>query len=271
MKPQRIGKNVKALLELSIRDDLIITPTLNEFLVMWDGDMSQKAVDAVSRAMRERQRDRSGAWSASAAGKCKRRQELTFLKMPVGGATDSHLQLIFDHGTWIHYKWQAMLLTGGFLDSIELKVRKPSQRIRCSMDGAGIAKSGRYKGREFGFELKSRNDWQFNKQTMLGIDDGTQAQVDFSFMMSGLDFWVVINENKNNQILKEWVFVRDDERVKEMRDQVKELNRAIDIQRLHPMLTECKKQLKNSEWTQCPFGGSGGSCIHSGNYPSTTP
>lgn len=268
MKPQRIGKDVKALLELSIRDDLIITPPLTIFLTQWDGDMSDAAVDAVSKAMRTKQRDRSASWSASAAGKCKRRQELTFLGMTASGTTDAHLQMIFLNGTWVHLRWQAMLLTAGLLDSIEQTHKKRSARTRCSMDGVGTATFGRYKGREFGFELKGRNDWQYNKQTMLGIDDQTRAQVDFSFMLTGLDIWVVMNENKNNQTMKEWVFVRDDNRVSDMRKQVKELNNAIDRQRLHPMLDECVKQTANGEFFQCPFGGKGGACIQSGSFPS---
>jgi len=139
------------------------------------------------------------------------------------------------------------------------------------MDGEGIALMGRYKGREFGFELKGRNDWQYSKQVMLGVDEATRSQVDFSFMLSGLDVWVVLNENKNNQQLKEWVFTRDDDRVNSMRKLVKELNRAIDTQRLHPMLPECQKQLRNGEFFQCPFGSKGGACLSSGNWPQRIP
>lgn len=271
MKPQRIGKDVKALLELSIRDDLIITPVLNEFVVKWDQNISEEAANALNKNVRTKQRDRSAAWSASGINKCMRRQELAFLGMPQGGTTDSHLMLIFDHGTWIHRKWQAILMTAGILDSVELTIKKRSIRARCSMDGEGVAKIGRYQGSDFGFELKGRNDFQYNKQVVLGIDEGTRAQVDFSFMLSGLDLWVVLNENKNNQQLKEWIFVRDTDRVKVMREKVKELNKAIDTQKLHPMLPECVKQLKGGEFYACPFGGPGGVCTSSGQWPLSIP
>lgn len=271
MKPQRIGKDVKALLELSIRDDLIITPVLNEFVVKWDQNLADKAIRALNKNMRTKQRDRSASWSASGINKCMRRQEFAFLGMPTGGTTDAHLMMIFDHGTWIHRKWQAILMTAGILDSIELTVKRRSIRARCSMDGEGVAKIGRYQGNDFGFELKGRNDFQYNKQVLLGIDESTRAQVDFSFMLSGLDLWVVLNENKNNQQLKEWIFVRDDDRVKTMLAKVKELNQAIDKQRLHPMLPECTKQLKGGQFFQCPFGGKGGVCASSGNWPPTIP
>lgn len=269
MKPQRVSKDIKALLELSLQDDLIISQPLTEFLAGWNEDMSDNAIKQITKAMRTKQRDRSASWSASQIGKCKRRQELTFLGMPTGGTTDTHLQMIFLKGTWEHLRFQALLLTAKLLDTIELTVKKPSQRIRCSIDGAGTATVGRYEGREFGFEFKSRNDFQFSKQVMLGIDPQTEAQVDFMFWLSGFDLWVVMNENKNTQVMKEWVFTRNDERIRDIQATVRELNKAIDIQYLHPMIPECKKQLKNGEFYSCPFGGKGGACLASGNYPSS--
>lgn len=270
-KPIRVSNNIKALLEMSLRDDLIITPLLSEFLNKWDGDMSEKAAKWLYKNMTMRSRNRAASWSASGAGKCLRRQELAFLGMPVIGSADAHLQMIFFNGTWLHHKWQAILLTAGLIDSIESTFKKRSTRTRCTMDGNGTAKMGRYEGREFGLELKGRNDFQYNKQTLLGIDDQTRAQVDFSFMMTGLDLWVVINEDKNNQQIKEWVFSRDDNRVNDMRLQVKDLNRAIDNQSLHPMIPECKLQTRNGEFFKCPFGGKGGACISSGKWPSRIP
>jgi hypothetical protein len=136
------------------------------------------------------------------------------------------------------------------------------------MDGEGVAREGRYAGRDFGFELKGRNDYQWNKQTVLGVDPETRAQVDFEFLHCGFDLFVVMNENKNTQARKEWVFLRDDDRVKKMRVQLRELNRAIDIQRLHPMLPECVAQTKSGEFYKCPFGTPGGVCANSGRWPT---
>jgi hypothetical protein len=197
-----------------------------------------------------------------------RRQELAFLGMPTVGSNDPQLQLIFANGTWVHLRWQALLMTAKLLDNIEVLVKKPSQRARCSMDGMGIASRGRYKGAEFGFELKGRNEYQFGKQDATGVDDKTRKQVDFEFWLSGLDMFVIMNENKNNQLKKEWVFIRDESRVDDIKKEVKELNKAIDIQRLHPMLEECRQQTPNGEFFKCPFGGKGGPCLAAGKWPT---
>jgi hypothetical protein len=187
--------------------------------------------------------------------------------MPQVGSADARLQSIFLNGRWVHLKWQATLMEAGLLDNIEVTHVKPSMRARCSMDGMGTGLDGRYAGREFGFELKGRNDWAFNGQTIKGVDEQTRAQVDFEFMLSGLDMFVILNENKNNQSMKEWVFFRDDERIRDMRKQVKQLNKSIEIQRLHPKLEECKKELKDGEFFKCPYGTPGGVCSASGTWP----
>ena len=264
-KNPTISKQIKALLDQSVRDDLIISPVLDKWLVNWDGNYSSRAATLIYKALRTKQRDRSGSWSASSAGLCPRRQELAFLGMSQNGKVDSHLQMIFANGTWVHLRWQAMLLTAKLLDGIEVLVRRPSKRARCSMDGMGTGQEGRFKGALFGFELKGRNDFQYNKQTIISVDDKTRAQVDFEFWMSGLDLFVVMNENKNNQQKQEWVFHRDESRVSVIRDHINELNHAIDSNRLHPMLSECKRG--EGEWKNCPFGGPGGACIAAGNWP----
>ena len=167
----------------------------------------------------------------------------------------------------MHLRWQATLLTAGLLDNVEVTHKKKSQRARCTLDGIGVVRSGRYAGRDFGFELKGRNDWVYNNQLAKGPDEVTRKQVDFEFLLTGMDLFSIVNENKNNQSFHEWVIVRDEDRVHEIAKTVKELNRAVDNKKLHPMLPECSRQLKTGEFMKCPFGGPGGSCLKAGNWP----
>lgn len=262
-----ISKAVKQMLENSVKQDLILTPVLDEFLVTWDGTIPPRIAKLMAKIMSTPQRDRRYSWSASAAGMCWRRQEFSFLGMPQNGATDSRLQQIFRNGTWVHMRWQATLLTAGLLDGVEVKIQKKSQRVRCSMDGEGIATQGRFKGREFGFELKGWNGFTFNQSLSEGAHEKTRAQVDFEFLLYGHDLFVVMHENKNNQQWQEWVFIRDEDRIKKMVQQIKELNKAIDKKKLHPMLEECKNRVRNSEWDHCPYGGRGGVCANAGLWP----
>lgn len=262
-----VSKSVQELLNSSIRDDLILTPHIEDFLSRWNGDIPMWVAERIVEIMGKKDRKRVGSWSGSMAGDCLRRQELQFIGMSAVGKADSRLQMIFLNGTFVHLRWQATLLTAGLLDGIEITHKKPSWNSRCTLDGIGEAISGRYGGREFGFELKSRNEWAFNSQTLKGVDEKTRKQVDFEFLITGLDLFVIMNENKNNQQPKEWVFARDEDRVRAMRNQVRDLNRSVDKQKLHPQLDECRKQLKSGEFYKCPFGGPGGPCAQSGSWP----
>lgn len=255
------------MLANSVRDDLILTPVLDEFLVKWDGVVPDEIAQRVADLMRKKLRDRRYSWSASAAGYCWRRQEFAFLGMPQNGASDPRMQQIFRNGSWVHMRWQATLLTAGLLDNVEVTVRKKSQRAQCTMDGEGTAQVGRFKGRDFGYELKGRNGFTYTQQLSGGADEKTRAQVDFEFLLSGHDLFVVMNENKNNQAWQEWVFVRDENRVKQMAKQVMALNNAVDKKQLHPMLDECRKRERNSEWDNCPYGGAHGVCANAGIWP----
>lgn len=268
-KPAKIGKDVKRLLENSARDDLILTPHLETLLPEWDGMIDPVVAARLGVIMSTAPRDRTYAFSASQAGLCHRRQELAFLGMPVTvEGISPQLRQIFMNGTWVHMRWQAMLMTFGLLDNIEVTIKKRSLQARCSMDGEGTVRSGMYAGREFGFELKGRNDYAFNTQITKGPDEKTRRQVDFEFLLSGLELFVIMNENKNNQGWKEWVIVRDEDRVKEARKELNELNDDIDKMKLAPMLVECQKQEKDGEFWSCPFGGPGGACLASGSWPN---
>lgn len=262
----KIPAGLRRLLNTKLEIDNIITPPLEKFLTLNNNlTVDAEVAKTLARLMSTPQRDRRYSWSASSAGLCMRRQELAFLGVEVPYNITAGLQMIFYNGTWVHLRWQAMLMTAGILDAIEVKVRKPSLNAQCSMDGMGTAQQGVYQGESFGFELKGRNDYTYNQQHTIGVDEKTRRQVDFEFAISGLDVFVVLNENKNNQQWTEWVFERDSGRVRIAMDEIKGLNKAIERKRLDPMLPECTKQ--TGEYLKCPFGGVGGPCEMSGTWP----
>jgi len=265
MSAIRVPRTIAKMIEDNDNDNLIITPLFSEFLASWDGNISLKASEFVYEQLQAKQRDRRYSWSASASGFCKRRQELAFLGLPQIGTSDPRMQHILYNGRWVHLRWQAELLTAGLIDMAESTHIRKSLRARCTMDGTGVSQSGRFDGRDFGFELKGRNSFVYSQQGHLP-DEKTRQQVDFEFLLTGMDLWVIINENKNDQKWHEWVFVRDESRMKIVLDELRELNKAIDREKLHPLLPDCKKG--KGEFLRCPFGGKGGSCLASGTWPS---
>jgi hypothetical protein len=191
--------------------------------------------------------------------------------MPVIVDFNPQQRRIFLNGTWVHLRTQATLMSAGILDNIEVTVKRPKHRARCTMDGMGEVMQGRYEGAAFGFELKSTNDFAYNSQMMKGASEKTRKQVDFEFWLNGFDIFTIINENKNNQDINEWVIVRDEDRVAEVAAEVEELNQAIDKEYLHSKLPECAKRLRSGEWYKCPYGGDGGVCDSAGSWPYQIP
>jgi hypothetical protein len=267
-RPPKVSAKIAELLDESLRDDLIVSPPYNEFLAQWDESYPPHVVKRIAEILSTPQRDRRYSWSASGAGMCLRRQEFAFLGMPTVGKYNPQQRRIFLNGTWVHLRNQATLMSAGILDNIEVTIKKKSKRARCSMDGEGVVLGGRYESAEFGYELKSANDNVFRNQITKGVPDKVRKQVDFEFLISGLDIFVIFNENKNNQEIREWVILRDEDRVEEMADQIGSLNKAIDSGRLHGQLPECKKQLRTGEFYKCPYGGPGGVCATAGRWPS---
>lgn len=263
----KITPSLRRLLNTKLATDLIVTPPLEKFLIQNPNlVVDSKVARQMARVMSTPQRDRRYSWSASSAGLCPRRQELAFLGVQVPYTIEPQLQQVFNNGTWVHLRWQATLLTAGILDAIEVRVTRPSLTARCSMDGMGTVQQGLYQGEPFGFELKGRNDYAYTQQMSRGVDEKTRRQVDFEFMLSGLELFSIVNENKNNQGWTEWVFTRDRARIRVALDEVKGLNKAIDTMRLDPMLPECRK--RDGEFKKCPFGGIGGPCEMSGSWPN---
>lgn len=270
-RPNKVSDRVKELLDEYARDDLIVTHPYNEFLSVWDETYPKYVVDRISQVLLTPQRDRRYSWSASGAGKCMRAQEFAFLGMPQMVDYDPQQRRIFLNGTWVHLRNQATLLSAGILDNIEVTVKRPKKRARATLDGMGVVKQGRYDGASFGYELKSANDWAYQHQVTKGAAEKTRLQVDFEFWLTGFDVFTIFNENKNNQGIQEWVVVRDNDRVRAISDMVDELNKAIDRERLHPQLIECRKKLKSGEFFKCPYGGHGGVCDTAGSWPNHIP
>lgn len=266
----RVSAQLRRMLQTSLRNDLIVTPLVDEFLAKNpDWHVSPDVAKRMAKIMSTPPRDRRFSWSASQSGLCLRRQELAFLGAPGGVAHPPQTTRIFNNGTWVHYRWQAMLLTAGILDDIEVFHEFKPKRARCSMDGEGTAQISRFKGMLFGFELKGRNSYTYTQQRAQDEpDEKTRRQVDFEFYLSGLDVFSVVNENKDNQMNAEWVFYRDRDRIAEVAKELTSLNKAIDRERLHPMIPECKRRLASGEFYKCPFGGRGGTCEMAGSWPT---
>lgn len=215
--------------------------------------------------MIEPPRDRTQSFSASSAGACERAQVFGF-----NGAEaekpDPQLQSIFNDGKWRHLRWQAMLLQSGILTDIEVPQFWRRMLQRGTMDGQGIVPEDHYveewRGEPFGFELKGVNAFQYDGFVKSGPKEEHLNQVARYFLLSGLELFSIVYENKSTQAAHEWVVSRRDpgmaERIEEQRQEVESLKSYVDDGTLPPQLPECA--LGKGAWKKCQYGGNDGVC-----------
>lgn len=264
--------NLSSILRAAKNSELIITPVLHDWLMQHGDDpVPEDIAQWIHTLMTTPPRNRSASFSASAAGMCHRRQVLGYLGVPEGGAIDPWLQNVFNDGKWRHLRWQTMLLMAGLLDDIEDPLVWKKMRSRGTMDGSGHVYDGHprpeWKDLEYGFELKGVSGFLFptiKKNEEMKLEH--KRQVSRYFLMSGLDLFIIIYENKANNEWFEWVIEPDLALIEEQREELKELNRAVDRKRLPPILPSCKAQV-GPIFKECPYGGRNGPCLKAGSWP----
>lgn len=267
------GLNLKGLVRALQATDKIVTPRMKTWLLQHGDDpipreIAQRIFDQITTPPRIR----TSTFSASSAGRCYRAQELAFLGLPQT-PTDSELQAIFNDGKWRHLRWQAQLLMAGIIIDMEEALRWPAMRAVATPDGVGIVPDDHprqpWRGKEFGVEIKGVSTFQFQQYSTNGPKESHLFQVDRNFLLGGFGLYVVIYEDKTTQRWHEWVLEPDPKRIDAQRQELAELNDAIDNKALHPMLPECVKRV--GAFRECPFGGATGPCVKAGTWPRIKP
>jgi hypothetical protein len=222
--------------------------------------------ERIAAEMAKQPRVRSGTFSSSSAGSCKRRQELEFIgaKVPTNNQPNPELSNIYNDGKWRHLRWQANLLTAGIIDDMEVPAPWKEQRAMGTMDGLGTVPDDhprkKWRCRRFGLELKGMFSWQLIKLVRNGEQKEAHLnQIHRYFLSSGLDLFVYLIENKDANTWKEYVIEPDPKRLDAQRKELEALNRAVDAGKLHKPLFACTKRV-GPDWNNCGFGGEYGTC-----------
>lgn len=239
-----MSSKLKRMLENRTTGNRLITPKIDAWLLANDGIfLSPELATRMIGLMTKRPGTRSGVLHPSSEHVCMRRQMFGYLGVE-GKAHhfDSALQNKFNNGTWIHMRWQAMLMEAGILDDIEVTVELPELRLRGSMDGVGTDD----RGNEFGFELKG---WSAVPDAPL---DYHVRQIQTYMFASGLETFSVVYEHKSSQDWTEFIVKRDDEVVELIEDRLWTLNEAIDAKTLIEPLKECRREAGET-FMQCPY------------------
>ena len=254
-----LGSMIK---DLQRQKDLIITPQVDAWLrspqsdgALLPSDIEQKVLGAMQAVPR----DRRASFSASSSGECPRKQVLSYLGVEVMFAPDARLSNIFSDGKWRHTRWQTMLLSCGALDDIEVPLTWSRRRVKGSMDGQGVVPHDHmnldWRGVEFGFELKGVNPFGYAKAVKAGRPmSGHMEQVQKYMLLSGLELFSIVYENKGTNEWHEWVVTPDKELQDKAREEIDTLNEAIDKQELPPPLPSCMAAI-GDDWGRCAYAG----------------
>lgn len=187
-------------------------------------------------------RDRSLSWSASSAGRCQREQVLSRMRAPKEPYSVSTME-IFEMGDYVHLKHQVAGLEAGYLTEVEVPVSLPELGVRGTMDGK--CEDGG------GAEFKSINSYGFGGVSSFGPKEEHLEQVTSYMLASGLKFFRILYENKDNQELKEFRVDLDEDRAEKVLAGWRTMNAHLESGTLPPVLQECMNL--EGRYRQCPY------------------
>jgi len=244
--------------------DLIITPMLNQYMLEHGEFIEPWALTRVFEELEKPGRNRSGSFSASAAGSCLRKQELGFIGAPEKSVLPGYQLSIFTLGTWTHRMLQAIMLSAKILEDIEIPLAWPKYQGKGSADGRGHVwwDHAKYQGREFIFEGKTVSARTWDKMTV-EMKAEHRKQIIRYCLVSGIHLASYFMFDKGNISggagWYEMVFEPTKEELEESEAELIELNQAVADRELHDLLPGCKLKI-GTDWTYCGFGKGSGLC-----------
>lgn len=248
--------------------NLVVTPRYLEWLAKHgDEEYPPWIARKVMKLLKTPPRVRSGSFSGSSAGQCLRRQELAFLgkKPSIERKPSPQLTHIFNDGKWRHLRWQAALLNASIIKEIEVPIEWPDMLSKNTIDGVGYVwwkhPNLALRGKKFGLEIKGVNPFQYGRwiSEPFPIEEHMH-QIHRYMLVSDIDFFVVIYENKGTNEWKEWVVRPQKEYMEQSRKELEALNEAVRTKTLHDPLPSCQIRM-GAAWTTCPYSGVDGVCM----------
>lgn len=192
------------------------------------------------------ERDRSGYWSASSAGRCSREQQFTYLGFPGRKRNDVQSQNIFDNGDFLHLRYQVAGIIAGWLQDAEVPVSLNIGNIRVKGTMDGMLSWGEV------LELKSINSRGFAEIIDLGPKHLHKLQATAYMMAADVGITRFVYENKDRNTNAEFVFYRTPEWEQEVTEQWQLLTELTKEQMLAARLHDCINE-RGTTWKYCAF------------------
>jgi hypothetical protein len=203
-----------------------LLPMLDRFLI-------QK--DAKEKANSDRAK---GCIHPSQIHVCMRCQVYDIIGAPMdtagGAAINPKLARIFGNGHSMHDRFQKYFIQMGITDEkgVEVKLRSAELNVTGSADGVI-----QLNGTPYVLELKSMNDIQFSQLKKPKPEHVRQVHLYMEILK--IDRAIILYENKNNQECKEFLEMRDQKIVDELKARCRAINKALATKTL-PEREMCK-------------------------------
>lgn len=269
-----LGFDLKQLVKSVSRADQIVKPRYEQWLLKDEAlPMPAEVADQLHAVMIKAPRDRSHSFSASSSGSCERAQIYGYLGVPASQLPGHQLAAILLNGTFTHLRLQASLLMAGVIDRIEIPVKWRKMRTKGTVDGAGVVPADHphvlWRGMHFGLELKTAHPRVFaalKDEVMQPAGPAKYVrQYTRYFQLGGFDLFSVFVEDKSTQDTLEFVVEPNDQMLADDKQELVDLNWAVDNRRLPNRLPECR-HLSGETFRNCPYGGRHGPCARLTSY-----
>lgn len=247
--------------------ELLVTPRYEQYLASHPNILvDEETADFVKQELTTPQRNRSNTFSASSRGRCPREQVFQFTSLRPVSKADSDLYAIFHQGSFMHLKWQVLLMDAGILDGVEVPCTIEDLNLTGTVDGTGLVPDDHLLYEEghtrFGWELKSINARGFSWVIDKGPNFAHLLQTHAYLMATGWDVWSIVYENKDNQTWKEFIVHYDPEIGAKVEEELESLNEHVTNRTLPPILEDCLK--KKGPYKRCPYAHV---CLEQSGWP----
>lgn len=254
--------SLKKLLQQSPSGDrLLITPRYEKYLAVTDNILilDEKILKFVRAELSTPQRNRRMTFSASSRGACPRAQVFQFTPLKPTPRINSDLHAIFHQGTFMHLKWQCLLLDAGILSDVEISCVWDAYNLSGTIDGYGVIPDdhqlrGQVDGEIYGWELKSINDRGYKYVCSNGPNASHLLQIHAYMKATGWKVWSLVYENKDCQQWKEFIVHYDDKIGDALETEMEYLNTSVNNKTLPPVLEPCTRKagpFKNCDFRHC--------------------
>jgi len=159
---------------------------------------------------------------------------------------------IFDNGHGVHHRIESYLEKAGLFDI--LPDGKPAREVRLKNEEYWIEGTAdgilNIDGIKFVLEIKSINTWGFS--TLDAPNWYYLDQIHLYFLCLGIPQGIFLYENKDTQVLREFVVEQDDERMGKILDKIRFIQQCVEKGNLPEMTCTCRDKGKYCKFlNQC--------------------